>query len=353
MIKYLGSKKKLLPAIVEAAESLNINRDIETVLDLFSGTSRVGHALKRKGFRVIANDINAYAHGLATCYVQSDLEDYEHEVSQLVEEFNRLPGRAGYFTSTFCEGARFFQPQNGERIDAIREAIEAKDLPSELKAIMLVSLMEAADRVDSTTGVQMAYLKRWAPRAFNDIELRPPKRVSRSRFGKCEAYRMDALELVQRMECDLAYIDPPYNQHSYLGNYHVWESLVLWDKADVYGVAQKRIDCRERKSVFNSKPGFKQALATLLQNVRAKYLLVSFNNEGFISEDDLIQLLSARGEVTVLTHDYARYVGAQIGIFNPKGQKVGEVSHLKNKEFLFAVTVGAFKSRDAACAANP
>src|SRR5690606_3588208 len=140
-----------------------------------------------------ANDHNAYAHTLATCYVQADAEDVLEDAARLVTEFNALPGRPGYFTQTFCEQSRFFQPRNGERVDAIREAIAAKSLPPELEAVMLVSLMEAADRVDSTTGVQMAYLKGWAPRSFNQLELRAPRVLPRPAAGKSLALCRDAL----------------------------------------------------------------------------------------------------------------------------------------------------------------
>ena len=96
---------------------------------------------------------------------------------------NRLPGVPGYFTRTFCEDARYFQPKNGARIDAMREAIAAQPLEAALESILLVSLMEAADRVDSTVGLQMAYLKQWAPRAHNDLELRLPVLSARLQPG--------------------------------------------------------------------------------------------------------------------------------------------------------------------------
>jgi adenine-specific DNA-methyltransferase len=128
MIKYLGSKRLLLDLIGEAVGRVAPG---PTVLDLFSGTSRVGHALKRRGFRVVANDHNAYAHTLARCYVETDLSDVEDDARRLIAEFNRLPGRPGYFTETFCERSRFFQPKNGARIDAIREAIAAQGMRSD------------------------------------------------------------------------------------------------------------------------------------------------------------------------------------------------------------------------------
>lgn len=333
-IKYIGSKRVLLPGILAAITRLQ--RD-GTVLDLFSGTSRVGHALKRLGYRVLANDHLSYAETVARCYVAADRNDWYDDALLLVDEFNHLSGHHGWFTQTFCERSRFFQPHNGERIDAIREAIVEKCLPPELEAVLLVALMEAADRIDSTTGLQMAYLKDWAPRSRKQLQLRVPELLPRAASGKGEAHRLDAREAAS-LPADVAYLDPPYNQHSYLGNYHVWESLVLWDKPEVYGVAAKRIDCRTRKSSFNSKRHFLQAWTEVVHNVRATSLVVSFSDEGYLSRESMQQVLGQRGHVHVVERDHKRYVGAQIGIHDPSGRKVGSVSHLRNKEYLYLVT---------------
>jgi adenine-specific DNA-methyltransferase len=316
--------------------------DFNTVADIFSGTSRVGHALKGAGYRVLANDHNAYAATLARCYVEADAEDVVADVRKLVREFNALPGYPGYFTDTFCVRSRFFQPKNGERIDVIRDAIAAKHLEPELEAVVLVSLMEAADRVDSTTGLQMAYLKSWAPRAHNDLELRVPDVLPRATNGKSKAYSMDALDAARQLQADVTYLDPPYNQHSYLGNYHVWESLVRWDKPEVYGIACKRVDVRERRSLFNSRPQFAGTMKRLLESLSSPVVVVSFNNEGYLDRKDMEAMLSAlwdgQGRVVTIENDFKRYVGAQIGIHNLKGKKVGKVSHLRNKEFIYVVS---------------
>ena len=197
--------------------------------------------------------------------------------------------------------------------------------------------MEAADRVDSTVGVQMAYLKKWANRALQPMRLRDPEPLPRSEHGKAEAHRLEAREAASHLEADVAYLDPPYNQHKYLGNYHVWETLVICDKSEVYGVACKRVECRERRSDFNSKRGIEQAMKELVDTIQCRYLLVSFNNEGYLDRHEMEQLLSKRGRVTVLSKNHPRYVGAKIGIHNPQGRKVGRVSHLKNTEYLFLV----------------
>lgn len=334
MIKYIGSKRTLVPKIVSIVRSIP---DVETAIDLFSGTSRVGHALKSTGIYVSSNDHNAYAHALAKCYVEADAETALPVVQRLIRELSMVRPAPGYFTETFCEQSRYFHPKNGAKIDAIRERIASWDLEEQINAILLTSLMEAADRVDSTTGVQMAYLKRWAPRALNDLELRVPAILS----GPGRAMRLDALEAAHQLRADLAYLDPPYNQHSYLGNYHIWESLVLWDKPEVYGVACKRVQCKEYKSAFNSKPKIKEALVNVIKAVQARHLLVSFNNEGHIGRTEMESILGQSGYVTVIETDFKRYVGAQIGIYNPSGDKVGAVSHLRNKEYLYVVSKDA------------
>jgi adenine-specific DNA-methyltransferase len=350
VIKYIGSKRLLVPLIVEVARELPGTR---SALDLFSGTSRVGIALKAEGLRVIANDHNAYAATLARCYIAADRETWAEPAARLIAELDALPGRAGWFTETYCVESRFFQPENGARVDRIRDTIQGLSLPPPLEAIALTSLLEAADRVDSTTGVQMAYLKQWAPRAYKPLQLRLPELSPRAPHGPGEAWERDAVECAGEAEVDIAYVDPPYNQHKYLGNYHIWESLVRWDRPEVYGVARKRADCRLRQSAFNSRPGIRAAMAAIIGKLRARHILVSFNNEGYISRAEMEALLRVRGTVRVIERDFKRYVGAQIGIYSPQGQRVGEVGALTNKEYLFLVSPEGAGSADAAQPPTP
>lgn len=335
MIKYIGSKRALLGHVTAAVAGLLPTGG--RVCDLFSGTARVGHALKKQGFQVWSNDHNAYAHALATAYVQADRDRWIVQAEAVLAELRGVKPEAGWFTQAFCQDARYFHPDNGARIDAMRDRIEAMALEPELKAVVLVSLMEAADRVDSTAGVQMAYMKRWAPRALKPLELRLPDLVP-SVGAPCRATQGDAVAMAEEVEAELIYLDPPYNQHSYLANYHVWESLVLWDRPETYGIANKRVDVKTRKSAFNSRPGIGPALQSVVERVRAPNLIVSFNDEGYLSREELTAMLSARGHVQVVEIAHPRYVGARIGIHNPKGEKVGQVGRLRNVEHLFVVT---------------
>jgi len=335
MIKYIGSKRLLVDSILSALADLPQHA---AVLDVFSGTSRVGQVLKRAGFEVSANDHNAYAATIARCYIEADRRLWLAPATTLIASLSKVPPKAGWFTKTYCEDSRFFHPDNGARVDAIRAHIDTLNLAEPLRSIALISLMEAADRVDSTTGVQMAYLKQWAKRAHKPLQLRLPKLLPRAAAGKGKAHQMEPLEAARQLRADVVYLDPPYNQHKYMGNYHIWESLVRWDKPEVYGIACKRVDVRERKSAFNSKPKFRAHFEELVQSVDCLHLLLSFSNEGYLSKDDMLEILSQRGEVRVIETDFKRYVGAQIGIHSPSGKKVGAVSHTRNKEFLFVVS---------------
>jgi adenine-specific DNA-methyltransferase len=348
MIKYLGSKRTLIPRLLEVFDAMDPKATC--IADLFSGTARVGHACKKAGYRVLSNDHNAYAATLARCYVQADLDAHRDEATRRIAELMATAPKAGYFTRTFCEESRFFTPKNGARVDAMRDKIadweEAGELDRDLRAILLVSLMEAADRVDSTTGVQMAYLKSWAQRANNDISLRLPDLVNRQTQATSASSELDAAEAARAWadEADLVYLDPPYNQHKYVGNYHIWETLVRWDAPEAYGIARKRIDCRERGSAFNSKPRIAAALEEVIQAAlsgqRVRQLVLSFSNEGFVSREDLVAMLTPHGKVEVIEIDYKRYVGAQIGVHNPKGKRVGKPGQLRNTEYLFVLQRG-------------
>ncbi len=347
MIKYLGSKRTLVPVLGAMARAV----DARTALDLFAGTTRVAQALKRCGIEVTAVDIATYTEVLARCFVATDARRVDEvALRTALTELSGLPGERGYFTRTFCEQARFFQPKNGMRIDAVRTAIDERFADSPLHPILLTALMLAADRVDSTTGVQMAYLKQWAPRSHHELELRVPDLLP----GPGHVLRGDALELLPELPAsDLAYVDPPYNQHRYFTNYHVWETLVRWDAPEHYGVACKRLDSRaaETKSVFNRRREMPDALRRVLTGVRADVVVVSYNDEAWVTPDEIADWLRAAGhdDVRLLGFDSKRYVGAQIGIHDPSGRKVGKVSHLRNTEYL--VVAGSHDRVDAAIAA--
>jgi adenine-specific DNA-methyltransferase len=329
VIKYIGSKRLLVPRITALVRAVP---GAQRVLDLFTGTTRVAQGLKAAGLHVTANDLASYSEVLATAYIATDAAAVR-DLTPVLAQLNALPGERGYVTRTFCEEARYFQPPNGMRIDAIRREIDRMAGDVAERAILLAALLQAADRVDSTTGLQMAYLKQWSPRSHRELELRMPVLLA----GPGRATREDALEFVQcPEEYDVAYLDPPYNQHSYHSNYHIWETLIRHDAPPSYGVARKREDCRTTKSAFNVRARAWEAMQRVVMEVRARYVVLSFSDEGFFTPQAIHALMAERfGEVAALPVPSRRYVGAQIGIHNPRGERVGTVGHLRNTELLF------------------
>jgi adenine-specific DNA-methyltransferase len=355
MIKYIGSKRRLVPVLARICQVSGAR----TALDLFTGTTRVAQAFKAQGVHVTAVDSARYAHTFARAYIETDADATDAgALEAAVTHLNGIPGKPGYVTETFSHEARFFQPHNAARIDAVRDAIDSEYAGSPLFPLLLTSLIEAADRVDSTTGVQMAYVKQWAPRSAKPLELRVPELLD----GPGRAIRGDAVELTSVPgptsgsasgpglgHFDLAYLDPPYNQHRYFTNYHVWETLVAWDAPEAYGVARKRLDARDPSthSVFNSKKAMPAALASVVQSVDCDLLVLSYNNESWLALEELEAMCSIQAPpgggsgpsgtqraVATLSFDSARYVGARIGIFDPSGRKVGRVGHLSNQELV-------------------
>jgi adenine-specific DNA-methyltransferase len=347
VIKYIGSKRRLVPVLGD----LLSRAGAASAVDLFTGTTRVAQEWKRRGAYVMAVDLARYSAILAECYIAIDAGDVDGTaLGEVVSHLQTLPGTDGYVTETFSRQARYFQEQNARRIDAIRDAIDAEWAQHPWRPILLTALLLAADRVDSTTGLQMAYLKEWSPRSYQPLELRVPTLLG----GAGAAWCGDAVEAVVALpDFDIAYLDPPYNQHRYAGNYHVWETLMAWDAPDHYGVACKRTDVRDpgTSSVFNRRREAPDALARLVRSVPAEVVLISGSDEGWVTIDDLRDMAAGRGRVEVLAFDSKRYVGAQIGIHDPNGKKVGQVGRTRNTEYL--VVAGAARTVARLCAGYP
>jgi adenine-specific DNA-methyltransferase len=329
VIKYLGSKRTLVPVL----ETLARASEAKSALDLFTGTTRVAQSFKQLGLFVTAVDTASYSHVFAKTWIELDGQNRAPELDRALADLNETKPEAGYFTQEFCVNARYFQPVNGEFIDAVRNRIEREYKGSWMYFPLLTSLILAADRVDSTTGIQMAFLKNWAARSFNRAQLRDPKLIS----GSGVAIQDDALLVAPELpSVDLAYLDPPYNQHRYFTNYHIWETLVRWDSPDSYGIARKRIDSRSdhTKSPFNSRREMPAALEKLVNDVKAETLILSYNNESWLSRDELIDICKVRGDVALIEFDFKRYIGSQIGIYNKAGKKVGSPGQKRNVELM-------------------
>ena len=331
MIKYLGSKRRLVPVLGALQQATGAM----TALDLFTGTTRVAQDWKRRGAFVWAVDLARYAEVLGQCYIETDADTVDMgELDDILSHLQHLPGEDGYVTATFSRAARYFQVHNGRRIDAIR----VRDRPALRRpppGARPAHVAAGGGRPGRLHHRPADGLPEAVVPPVPSGPGPPPARVLLPGAGRC--VRGDATSVVATLpEVDLAYFDPPYNQHRYFTNYHVWETLVAWDAPEHYGVACKRVDARDpsTKSVFNDRRRAPAALAQLIADVRARVVVVSTSSEGWATMEDVVDMAACRGRVEVLAFDSKRYVGALIGIHNPQGEKVGRVSHTRNVEYL-------------------
>lgn len=343
-VKYTGSKLKMLPYILDVTSNLNIS----SALDAFTGTTRVAQAFSQMGYNTTANDLAVWSEVFATCYLLSKNNDDFYK--PFLEELNSLEGYYGWFSENYGgddeKGKRPFQLKNTMRLDAIRERIETYNLPWEDKCVLLTSLILAMDSVDNTLGHYAAYLSGWSPRSYNDILLRMPNRAPIKTENK--VLRGDVFQAVKEYH-DLVYLDPPYGSNNekmppsrvrYAAYYHIWKTVILNDKPQLFGKACRREDTRDTisPSVFeeykrNEQGKFiaMQAIKDLIEQTNAHYILLSYGSGGRATKEELNEILHSNGKVICLKEiDYKKNVMSNMRWTNEWINSDGKYS-----EFLF------------------
>ena len=332
-IKYIGSKLKLIPQVLELVQKVNA----KTILDGFAGTTRVSQALATLGYTVICNDIAPWSEIFGTCYL---LNTKSKEAYQpLIDHLNAVQPIDGWFTEHYgghanagnaiqADGLKKpWQHHNTRKLDAIRQEIETLNLNPVDKAVALTSLILALDRVDNSLGHFSAYLKEWAPRSYKALVLEVPQ-VFKSE-GNHQVYQSDIFELVPSVSVDLAYFDPPYGSNNekmpasrvrYAAYYHLWKSVILFDKPTLFGKAKRREDTSDplAASIFeefrrNDDGHFiaVEAIAKLIRETQARWILLSYSSGGRATAQQLNEVMQDNGKLlAVLELDYKKNVMA-------------------------------------------
>lgn len=349
-IKYLGSKKKLLPFIQQIVETLPEHE--KSVLDVFSGTTRVGQAFRQLGYQVTTSDLSNATECFAALFIEHPKPS---SLEPLVAKLNALSPRADWITKTYCDVVsesgrpiRVWKPKNGMKADAIREEIARMAGDGEVSSLdekaLIALLILALDKVDNTVGVQQSYLAEWkAARADNDLKL-TLEALPENHPGKHIRGNAQSLSYPP---ASIAYLDPPYTSHNYGSYYHIWDSIALWDKPEVGLSTNRRKDRIFSKddhdesfvSPWYTAKGAKKALTELLTKLPVRFVLLSYNNEGLLSEDVLKEVLESHPKVSSFTFheiDYKRNIMSKIG----RGA-VTNWDKQKNKEYVISVDLTA------------
>lgn len=340
-MRYLGNKTRLLPFIRRALERFAIAPGVAA--DPFAGTASVARELKRLGWRVHAGDLMASSYALQVALVELDRSpsfprellgsgssgnggrvSYGRLLARLAS-LARDESEGGFLTRHFTpagppgrlHGRMYFTPENGRRIDAVRERIAAwrarGAIDERREQLLLATLIEAADRVANTTGIYASFVKSWQSNATRPFELRPlrPTRPPNGPAG-CTAFRGPAVRLLERVGgVDLLYLDPPYNGRQYPGYYHIPELLAEgWDPPPRLRGKTGLIPDTDRRSDWCRVGKADAALRRVLDAADARHILFSYNDEGLLDRDTIEEALRRRGRADtyrLLTLPYRRY----------------------------------------------
>jgi len=354
-VKYTGSKLKLIKPILQLASQTKA----DTVLDAFAGTTRVSQAFAKTGYQVFSNDINVWSKTFGTCYLLAN--NSPSKFQGLVDHLNNLEPREGWFTEHYggieksevskCSKLGLkcpWQYKNTMKLDAIREEIDCLNLGEIEKAVAITSLILALDKVDSTLGHQVSYLRKWSKRSYNDLELKVPQIFKTHRDH--QVYSQDIFDLIPSIEVDLAYLDPPYGSNNekmppsrvrYSSYYHIWKTVCLNDKPHLFGKAKRRSDSSDKVGISIFEEFRKDndgryiainAIDRLIQKIQSKWILLSYSNKGRATKEELIEVLENSGKIVeVIQLDYKQNVMANMTWTDDWATD----DRSQNKEFLF------------------
>ncbi len=326
--RYLGNKYKLLPFITKTVESEC--KGIKSVADIFAGTGAVSSAFTDK--IVITNDLMYSNYICNFAWFGSEIYRFQTIVDYVVY-YNSVDNIAdNYMTENFAD--TYFSYKDCAKIGFIREDIEKNykkgNINDRERALLITSLLYAMDKIAKTCGHYDAYRK--GAEFDKQLELLVPlAEINNNSKNRC--YNCDANDLVKSIKVDLVYIDPPYNSRQYCDAYHLLENVARWEKPKVFGVARK-MDRTNMKSKYCTRSAAK-AFENLIDNINAKYILLSYNNmaekgndrsNAKIPDDDIMRILEKKGTVKVFSESYKPFT-------------TGKSEIKENEERLFLCTV--------------
>lgn len=334
-MNYIGSKLKLSSWIKE--EIINVVNSLEdkTFCDIFAGTGIVARGFKKDVKQIIANDLEHYSFVLNKNYIgnHKKIEDKE----KFLEVLNNFePIENGFIYQNYCLGSgsqrQYFSDENGKKIDSIRVQIEnwykSKEINNDLYYFLLASLIESADKVANTASVYGAFLKHLKKSAQKSLVIEPA--VYEENDNDHLVFQEDANKLIKNIDGDILYLDPPYNHRQYSANYHLLNTISLYQKFTPQG--KTGLPKEYNRSNYCKKREVKDSFEDLIKNAKFKYIFLSYNNEGLMSENDIKNIMKKYGKYDLITKEYQRFKADKTENRNHKANSTYEYLHILEKE---------------------
>jgi adenine-specific DNA-methyltransferase len=310
-LNYIGSKKTLFTTLDKVFQKYVTSSTVFG--DFFAGTGTVAYMVQQKyKCQVITNDLQYYAYVLNRAILAKISKEEQKTITSKIDEYNALPGIKGFMARKYAPPKRkYFTLSNASRIDAMRMKLE-HDRPSLNENVyyyLLASIIVAADRVANTSSVYASYLKEFKTSALKPITLAPY--VKNRVRQKSRWYNDDVLNIIDDIKCDVLYLDPPYNTRQYGTYYHILETIAKYDNPKIHGITGVRED--SLSSAFSSKVQVEEAFQNLVAKVKAKVLIMSYNDEGIVPHDRMMAILKQHGRVRLYKIPYKKFI-AQDGV---------------------------------------
>jgi adenine-specific DNA-methyltransferase len=336
LVTYIGNKRALLTLIESAVRTVQdqTGREKLRILDAFSGSGVVSRMFKRYASELVVNDIEDYARVISECYLSNrgavPTEALSAAVAELNREVEARRAPPGFIQRLYApkdisdigpDERVFYTPDNAYRLDAYRQLME--QLPPDVRELLMGPLLSAASIHANTAGVFKGFYKDKATgigkfggtgadalsRITAPITLQAP---ILSRF-ECD-YRVrqeDANSLVRETGTfDVAYFDPPYNQHPYGSNYFMLNLLVNYAEPSATSRVSG-IPTDWQRSDYNVRSKALPRLRDLVSAVDARFVILSFNDEGFVSPPEIREVLGEVGSVTEQRQPHATFRGCR------------------------------------------
>lgn len=315
-MRYIGNKTKILDEIDKLIEEKNLNTKGLKFFDAFTGTASVAHHYKDK-YNLIANDNLYFSYVIAEAKLNSKSKMFENLGFDPFEFFNSADTSSfeGFISKNFApkfSSRMYFSDENAELIDFIRQTIEnwyvEEKITENEKYFLIASLIESVSKVANVAGVYGAYLKTWDPRAVKRMTYMP---IDNSPYvdNLAEIYNDDILNVIKKVSGDILYLDPPYTKNQYSVQYHLLETIALYDNPILKGKTGAR-DMSKQCSDFSKNGEVQIAFEELIANAKFRHIILSYSSDGLMSKEYIESVLKRYGKKETYTFkkfSYRRY----------------------------------------------